>query len=176
MAKSDITQSDGPDVIDRRKLLTAAAAMAAGSTIPKVSAAETVADFVQSSASPPQVQAPIFCPAMARRLVEINRRNELRREAQLPLVPIAQELRRMKREEELEALRRFEAANGRAVWEQVLEARRQAEGNSNWRPNWMEGVRLQNQVYAALRARFGAGTQSKKFLLSDRDNRQRDCA
>jgi len=56
----------------------------------------------------------------------------------------------------LEAFRRFEAANGRAVWEQVLEARRQAEGNSNWRPNWMEGIHYQNQVYAALWARLGA--------------------
>jgi hypothetical protein len=62
----------------------------------------------------------------------------------------------MKEQEELEAFRRFEAANRQAVWEQVLEARRQAEGSSSWRPNWMEGLHYQNQVHAALRARFGA--------------------
>ena len=96
------------------------------------------------------------CAATARRLLEIHRRNELRREAHLPVLPIAKELRRMKEQEELEAFHQFEAANGRAAWEQVLEARRQAEGNLSWRPNWMEGLHYQNQVHAALRARFGA--------------------
>ena len=62
----------------------------------------------------------------------------------------------MKRQEELEAFSRFEAAHGPAVWARVLEARRRAEGNPNWRPNWMEGIHYQNQVYAALRARFSA--------------------
>ncbi len=46
----------------------------------------------------------------------------------------------MKQQEALEAFRRFEAAHGRAVWDQVLEARRQAEGNSTRRPNWTEGA------------------------------------
>ena len=62
----------------------------------------------------------------------------------------------MKQQEELEAFQRFEAANGRAVWEQVLELRRQTEGNPDWRPNWMEGIHYQNQVYAALRTRVGS--------------------
>ena len=61
----------------------------------------------------------------------------------------------MKQQEELEAFSRFEAVHGPAVWAQVLEARRQAEGNPNWRPNnWMEGIRCQNQVRAVLKARF----------------------
>jgi len=63
-----------------------------------------------------------------RRLLEISRRNELRREAKLPLPPIAKKLRRMKEQEELEAFSRFEAANGRAVWDQVLKERRGSGG------------------------------------------------
>ena len=38
MAKTDTPQSDGPDVVDRRKLLTAAAAMTAANTIRAVAA------------------------------------------------------------------------------------------------------------------------------------------
>lgn len=62
----------------------------------------------------------------------------------------------MKLQEELETFRQFEVANSRTVWAQVLEARRRAEGNPNWQPNWTEGLHYQNQVCAALRARFNA--------------------
>ena len=44
----------------------------------------------------------------------------------------------MKQQEALEDFGRFEAEHGKAVWEQVLKARREAEGNPNWRPSWME--------------------------------------
>ena len=125
--------------------------MTAAGTIPKVTAADAVCEAIQSCILPPGVGSPKVCAATARRLLEIHRRNELRREAQLPVLPIAKELRRMKEQEELEAFRRFEAANRQAVWEQVLEAR-----NLSWRPNWMEGLHYQNQVHAALRARFNA--------------------
>ena len=60
----------------------------------------------------------------------------------------------MKRQEELEAFRRFEATHSRAVWAQVLEARRRAEGSPNWQPNWTEGVRCQKEVGAILRAQW----------------------
>jgi hypothetical protein len=156
MAKTDTPQSDWPDVIDRRKLLAAAAAMTAVSTMPRMADAEAVPRPVQSSALPPGVRAPKVCAPTARRLLEICRRNELRQAAQLPLLSIPKELRRMKRQEELEALQRLEAAHGRAVWAQVLEARRRAEGNPNWRPNCMEGIGYQNEVRAVLKARFKA--------------------
>jgi hypothetical protein len=159
MAKTDTHQSDGPEVIDRRKLLTAAAAMTAASTVPTT--AEGVCEAIQSSILPPGVRSPKACAATAQRLLEISRRNELRRMAQLPLLSIPKEFRRMKEQEELEVFRQFEAANGRAVWEHVLEARRQAEGNLNWRSNWMESIHFQNQAHAALRARFGANTIDK---------------
>ena len=92
--------------------------------------------------------------AADRRLLEIGRRNEIRREAGLPFLSITKELRRLKRQEALEAFRRFEAAHGPGVWAQVLETRRQAEGNPNWQPNWTEGVRCQKEVGAILRAQW----------------------
>lgn len=156
MPKTNISNSAGPIAVDRRKILAAVAAITAASIIPKVTAAETVADSVQSSALPHGVRTPKVCAATARRLLEIYRRNELRRAAQLPTLSIPKELRRMKQQEELEAFQRLETVHGPAVWEQVLEARRRTEGNLNWRPNWMDGVHYQNQVRAVLKARFRA--------------------
>ena len=131
MAKTDTPQSDAPIVVDRRKLLAAAAAMTAVNTMPTMADAEAVPRPVQSSALPPGVQTQKVCAATARRLLEISRRNELRRAAQLPLLSIPKELRRIKQQEELEAFSWFEAAHGPAVWARVLEARRRAEGNPN---------------------------------------------
>ena len=52
----------------------------------------------------------------------------------------------MKKQEELEEFERFEAVHGKAVWQEVLKPRREAEGNPNWRPSWMEGVHYQTEV------------------------------
>ena len=46
----------------------------------------------------------------------------------------------MKQQEVSEEFERFAAAHGRAVWEEVLKRRRDAEGNPNWRPNSLEGI------------------------------------
>jgi hypothetical protein len=62
----------------------------------------------------------------------------------------------MKKQEELEEFERFEAVYGKAVWEEVLKARREAEGSPNWRPTWMEGISYQSEVYKILRQRFYA--------------------
>jgi hypothetical protein len=132
--KTNISNSAGPMAVDRRKILAAVAAITAASTIPKVTADETVADSVRSSALPQGVRTPKVCAATARRLLEIYRRNELRQAAQLPPLSIPKELRRMKRPEELEAFQRFETAQGPAFWAQVLEARGRAEGNPNGGP------------------------------------------
>jgi hypothetical protein len=140
--------------MDRRQLLTAAVALTAASSVSNVTATEDVCEAVQSCILPPEGGVANVSAATTRRLLEIRRRNEVRRQAQLPLLSIPKELRRMKQQEEWKAFRRFEAVNGRTVWEQVLEARRLAEGNSNWRPSWMVGMGYQNQVHAVLRARF----------------------
>jgi hypothetical protein len=54
----------------------------------------------------------------------------------------------------LEEFERFEAVYGKAVWEEVLKARREAEGNPNWRPNWMVGMCLQSQLRKTLWEQF----------------------
>jgi hypothetical protein len=154
MAKTDTPQSDRPEVIDRRKLLTAAAVTTAACTMPRIAHAEAVPRSVQTSALPAEIQASKVCAATARRLLEIHRRNELRHAAQLPPLSIPKELRRLKQQEELEAFRRFQATHGPGVWAQVLAVRRRAEGNRSWRPSWMEGVRYQNEVGAILRAQW----------------------
>ena len=62
----------------------------------------------------------------------------------------------MKKQEELEEFERFETVHAKAVWEEVLKARREAEGDPNWRPSWMDGVRCQTEVYKILREQFYA--------------------
>jgi hypothetical protein len=85
----------------------------------------------------------------------IERRNELRREAGLPVLSAAMELHRMKAQEISEEFSRFEAAHGKAVREEVLKTRREAVGQ-NWHPSWMEGVRYQTQVNKILWEQFCA--------------------
>jgi hypothetical protein len=55
------------------------------------------------------------------------------------------------------------------VWEEVQKARREAEGNLNWRPSWMEGVAYQTQVNKFLWERFYAArrVQSLKSGAAD---------
>jgi hypothetical protein len=154
MAKTDL-----PLTINRRRMLTSVAAtVTATGILPGVRGADAAAatGFFQSSQLMPKAEPRNFCAATARRLLEIARRNEIRRDASLPLLSIAKELRRMKDQETSEEFSRFEAAYGEAVWDEVLKARREAEGNPNWRPNWMEGVRCQSEVYKILRERFYA--------------------
>jgi hypothetical protein len=152
--------------IDRRCLLTsAAAAITAIGIVRGVKNAEVAApDYFQSGADPVN-----FCAATARRLLDIARRNEIRHAAQLPPLAIPKELRRMKQQEDLEAFRRFEAVHSKAVLEQVLQARREAEGNPQWRPNWMEAMSLQNQVPEILWKQFYAAKRrcrGVKFVVA----------
>ena len=151
MARRDIPLS-----INRRRLMTAAAAVTASGVLPGVkrAAAAAASDLFQSPPLTLEVEPGNFCAATARRLVEIALRNELRQEAKLPLLSVPKELRRMKKQQELEEFDRFEAAYGKAVWEEVLKARREAEGNPNWRPSWIEGVRYQTEVYKIFREQF----------------------
>jgi hypothetical protein len=155
-----MARPDFPLSINRRRLLTSAAAtVTATGILPGVKLADAApADVLQPLT--PKAEHANFCAATARRLLEIARRNEIRREANLPLLPIAKELRRIKRQEELEEFERFQGAHGRAVWDQVLKPRREAEGNPNWRPNWMEGVAYQTQVNKILWEQFYAARRA----------------
>jgi hypothetical protein len=153
MARRDIPLS-----INRRRLMTAAAAVTASGVLPGVkrAAAAAAPDLFQSPPLTLEVEPRNFSAATARRLVEIARRNEIRREARLPLLSVPKELRRMKKQQELEEFDRFEAAYGKAVWDEILRSRREAEGNPNWHPSWMEGISYQPQVNKILREQFYA--------------------
>jgi hypothetical protein len=90
MAKPDFSLG-----IDRRRLLTTGAAAATAAIALRADRVDVaLADTVQLSALTPKVPPLNVCAATARRLMEISRRNEIRREAKLPLLPIAKELRR----------------------------------------------------------------------------------
>jgi len=153
-----MARPDFPLSINRRRLLTSAAAtVTATGILPGVKLADAAAaDVRQSSQLTLKAEPPNFCAATARRLLEIECRNEIGREANMPLLSIPKELRRMKRQEELEEFERFEALHRNEVWDQVLKPRREAEGNPNWRPSWTEVVRCRGEVYKILRGQFYA--------------------
>jgi hypothetical protein len=154
-----MAKTNFPLSFDRRQLLTTVAAVTASAILP---GAEPANSAVGPYLAQPTQQAFEPAPAnvsaaTARRLTEIARRNEIRGEANLPLLSTTRELRRMTRQEELEEFERFEEVNGKALWEEVLKARREAKGNPNWRPSWMEGVGYRTQVRKVLWERFTAG-------------------
>jgi hypothetical protein len=151
---------DFPLNIDRRRLLATGAAVATAAIAPGAGSVKAAfANAAQPASLPPEAPALNMCAAMARRLLHIARRNEIRREAGLPLLSTVKELRRMKQHDDAELRRMefegFEAVHRKEVWDQVLNSRREAEGNLNWFPrNWSEGVSYQSDVYKILRERF----------------------
>ena len=153
-----MAKTDFPLTIDRRRLLASAAAVTATGILPGVKLADAAAaDVPQSSALTHQAEPTNLSAATARRLLDIARRNEIRREAGLPLLSTVKELRRLKQYEDGELFERFKAQHRDVVWEEVLKPRRAAEGNPNWFPrNWAEGVGYQSEVYKILRERFAA--------------------
>jgi hypothetical protein len=156
-----MARPDFPLNIDRRRLLATGAAAATAAIALRADRVDVgLADTVRLPALTPEVPPLNVCAATARRLMEIARRNEIRREAKLHLLSIPRELRRMKKQEELEEFSQFQAAYGEAVWEEVLKARREAEGNPNWRPSWMEGVSCQTQVNKILWEQFYAARRA----------------
>ena len=160
-----MAKTDFPLTIDRRRLLASAAAVTATGILPGVKLADAAAaDVPQSSALTHQAEPTKLSAATARRLLDIARRNEIRREAGLPLLSTVKELRRMKEHEDGELRRiefeQFEAQYQKEVWDAVLRPRREAEGDPNWFPrNWAEGVRYQSEVYKILRERFAAASR-----------------
>ena len=148
-----MAKTDFPLNIDRRRLLVSAAALPAAGFVPGV---KGIGPADATCLPPTAVPALNVCAATARRLLEIARRNELRHEAGLPLLPVVPELRKMKRQEDLQEFERFKAVQGKAVLEEILKGRREAEGNPNWRPRWIDVVGYQNEVRQILRQQFQA--------------------
>jgi hypothetical protein len=56
--------------------------------------------------------------------------------------------------------------NGKAVWDEVLKSRREAEG-PDWRPSFMEGVGYQIGVRNNLWQQFTSAEQSNEMVTSD---------
>jgi hypothetical protein len=124
--------------IDRRRLLKTSVAITAVNFAPYLAPSETASVGSVQSVSTASEGILNVCATTARRLAEIRRRNETRREAKLDLLPIAKELRRMKETEDAqkfsEVFGPFVAKYRQAVWNHVLKTRREIEG-PNWRPN-----------------------------------------
>lgn len=153
-------------LMNRRHVLSTAVGVAAARVVPSPSEAAQVVDPVQaavSSKAPPNVSA-----TTARRLMEIEARNNLRRASDLPTLSVPKELRRMKRAEDEQEFSRFAAPLRQAIWDQVFKSRRAAEGTSNWRPSFMEGMAYQNRVDTILRKRFRAEWQRHRVDQAER--------
>ncbi len=106
-----MAKTDFPLNIHRRHLLVSAAAVTTTGIVPGMKPANAAApDIIQSSAMAREAEPANFCAATARRLLEIACRDELRREANLPLLSIPRELRRMKEQEMLDEFSRFDVA------------------------------------------------------------------
>ena len=146
--------------INRRNLLSTAVGVAAGSIVPSVAPSEAaLVDKRPSLSTAFEVLLQNVSAPTARRLLEITRRNELRRQANLPLLSIPKELRRMMAAEYEQEFSRFSEVYEEAVWDQVLKSRRETEA-ANWKPSWIEGLGYQNEVYRILRERFRAERQN----------------
>ena len=82
--------------INRRRLLAGTAAATTAAIVPRPNEPGEAA-AIQPVPLTPEVPGRGFCGGNARHLLEIARRNEIRRESALPLLSIPKELRRMKK-------------------------------------------------------------------------------
>ena len=148
--ESDMAKRNPPEpnlTFNRRQILTTAAAVTATGIVPdKPTEAATPAEVAITSAPlsvshPPALN---LCAATARRIEEIVARNRIRQEAQLPLLCIPRELRKMRAADDLAEFERFAAHHREAVWDEVLAPVREAKRDPHWRPSrLMEGLAFQ---------------------------------
>jgi hypothetical protein len=154
MAKQN--QSEPSLNVDRRHLLVAVAAVAAGIVPNAQGAGATNAAGLNAGELPVSESPPwSVCAATARRIEEIAARNRIRKEAGLPLLSVPRELRKIRNAEVEAEFERFSGQHRQAVWDEVLAATREARREPNWRPNGlMEGLAYQLRVSRILRERF----------------------
>jgi len=149
-------------MIDRRRLL--AGVITTSGIVLTIDAADMAnAAEVVNVASTPASKTPGWNigPVMARRIEEIAKRNRIRKEARLPLLSFAKELRRMKVEADAIELQEFATLHSRVIWDEVLRPLRNARGDSNWRPNFLEAMASQSQVNKILHERFNAARAAR---------------
>jgi hypothetical protein len=160
------SQSEQGIGLSRRKLLASAAVVTAARITPAPTSARPAPPLEATDlAEIPtgDISALNVCAETARRISEIVARNRIRQEAQLPLLSIPQELRRMKALEDAAKFEEFAALHRQEVWDEVLAPVREAKGNSHWRPTgWMEGMGYQAQVSEILRVRFEERASCRK--------------
>ena len=152
------SQSEQGIGLSRRKLLASAAVVTAARITPAPTSARPAPPLEATDvAQIPTADIPALnvCAGTARRISEIVARNRIRQEAQLPLLSIPQELRRMKAVEDAAEFEEFAALHRQEAWDEILAPVREARGNPHWRPTgWMEGMGYQAQVSKILRVRF----------------------
>jgi hypothetical protein len=143
-------------ILDRRQLLTTAAAMATSGILPNTERAEAgqTAEAVMPSAPELDARPLNVCATTARRIEEIVARNRIRQEARLPLLAIPKELRRMKEAADRAKFEAFAHVHGDAVLAEVLGSKRKAIREPYWLPRGWLGLALQAQVNKVLRRRF----------------------
>ena len=150
--------------LDRRQLLTSAAAIAVTGSVPSHEQVE--AANPSELASVAEIPTWNVCAVTARRIAEITKRNRIREEAKLPLLPIAKELRRMKTAEDQAEFEAFAAVHQRAVWDEVLLPECKRRGQPNWRPSsFMEGLAFQSQVNKVLHDQFKVARATKCDII-----------
>jgi hypothetical protein len=144
--------------ISRRRLLGSVAAATVSGVAPALRRvdAEVMPDAAQTASAAPDVSALNLSATMATRLLAIEQRQQIRREAGLPLLSVIKELKRMKTAETNEKCAQFEAAHGEAILDEMLRRRRVEVGDPNWTPRWAEAVAIGNRVRCTLLARFRA--------------------
>jgi hypothetical protein len=122
--------------LDRRQLLTSAAAIAATGIVPSYEQVEAVNPAELGGAA--EIPTWNVCAVTARRIEEIAKRNRIRQENGLPLLSIAKELRRMKTAEEEAKFEAFSAIHRESVWDEALSRSARGEGNrtGNHRGLW----------------------------------------
>jgi hypothetical protein len=131
-------------VLDRRQLLLGASATTAISALPASEPAPAAPREIETTNLAGWSH---FSAVTRSRLEEIAFRNGLRKEAGLPLLSIAKELRRMKTVADEERFRRFAELHLQVVRNNVLKLVRDEKGDPSWRPTgWIVGIAFQARV------------------------------
>jgi hypothetical protein len=152
MAETNPNPSERLLKIDRRDLLSTAVGITAAGIVPNVKSCE-VGPVVsaQTLSAPPEPILKVSATT-ARRLAEIESRNELRRQAGLPLVSVVQEWRRLKTIESAQDFANFVERFRSRMQEKVLARIRRRQGDAQWKPQGaFQGMAFQNDVSARMK-------------------------
>jgi hypothetical protein len=125
--------------INRRQLLTSAATMTVAGIAPNISHTEPLAKTEISptkalASSCTETSGSQFDAVTVLRLREIAERNHIRQEAELSLLSVPKELRRMKEAADTEKFRKFADAHRKSVHDKMLARVRRRYGDPNWAP------------------------------------------